>query len=275
MDKENLLICPICKMALRREGNTLRCEKNHSYDFAKGGYINLLNPGKMNNAHAGDSKEMIRARTSFFESGCYKRIQDTLCALVSSLSPRVVVDAGCGEGYYTSALGKALGAGAVFGFDMSKFGCDHGARYCKNNGITNTFFAVSNIFDMPLCSGVADVIVNAFAPVADAEFYRVLSSGGHLIVVSSGEKHLDGLKNVIYDNVYLNEVSASEYQGFELIRHENLSYTATVLGKDTIWSLFQMTPYFHRTSLSDKAKLEGVDRLDTTVDVDFWVYRKL
>jgi 23S rRNA (guanine745-N1)-methyltransferase len=104
MDKENFLICPICKTSLHRKDRSLICEKNHSYDFAKSGYINLLNPGKMNNARAGDSKEMISARTRFFESGCYEMIRQTLCEIVSSLSPSVVVDAGCGEGYYTAKI---------------------------------------------------------------------------------------------------------------------------------------------------------------------------
>ena len=275
MDKENFLICPICKTSLYRKDRSLICEKNHSYDFAKSGYINLLNPGKMNNARAGDSKEMISARTRFFESGCYEMIRQTLCEIVSSLSPSVVVDAGCGEGYYTAKIGQEISGASVIGFDMSKFGCEHGAKYCKNNGITNTSFAVSNIFDLPLLDGVADVIVNAFAPVADAEFSRILRMGGYLIVVSAGEKHLDGLKKVIYDEVYLNEPSEGEYPDFDLVRRENISYSTTVYGKDTIWSLFQMTPYFHRTSLTDKAKLEQVDKVDTTVEVDFWIYKKI
>jgi 23S rRNA (guanine745-N1)-methyltransferase len=61
------LICPICKKSLARVKNSLKCESNHSYDIAKGGYVNLLNPGKKNNAVAGDSKEMIRARSTFFQ----------------------------------------------------------------------------------------------------------------------------------------------------------------------------------------------------------------
>jgi 23S rRNA (guanine745-N1)-methyltransferase len=62
----NLLFCPICRGALTLENKSLKCGNGHSFDIAKSGYVNLLKPGKKNNAKAGDSKEMINARTDFF-----------------------------------------------------------------------------------------------------------------------------------------------------------------------------------------------------------------
>ena len=50
------LTCPICSEKLEKTENSLKCPKNHSYDFAKSGYINLLNPGKKNNAKTGESR---------------------------------------------------------------------------------------------------------------------------------------------------------------------------------------------------------------------------
>jgi hypothetical protein len=35
-----------------------------------------------------------------------------------------------------------------------------------------------------------------------------------------------------------------------------------------------MTPYYHRTSLADKAKLDGLDSLQTTVEADFFIFKK-
>ena len=275
MKPTNLLICPICQGALSQADSSLKCPLSHSYDFSKSGYINLLRPGKKNNAKAGDSKEMIASRSLFFSSGCYQPINDKICALVSACAPEVIVDAGCGEGYYTSSIAQACPEAAVFGFDMSKFGAEHGAKMSKKNGITNTLYAVSSIFDMPLCQSSTDVIVNMFAPVASEEFYRVLSSDGCFIIASAGKEHLLGLKRALYDEVYLNEVNEPHYDGFELIRAENLKYSAHIVGQDTIQALFQMTPYYHRTSLSDKQKLSALDELDTTVEVDFFVFKKI
>lgn len=267
------LICPICKMPLFGVERALKCDRGHSFDFAKSGYINLLNPGKMNNAKAGDSKEMIRARSAFFSGGNYSKIQDKICDLVCEFAPNVVIDAGCGEGYYTNAIATLSGA-CTLGFDMSKHGCESASKRAKALG-ERALFCVGNIFDLPVYSECADIVVNMFAPVAHNEFYRVLRDGGHLIVASAGERHLEGLKRAIYDDVYLNEVDIPSYEDFELLRTESVLYNTTIYGRETIWALFEMTPYYHRTTLADKKKLEALDALDTTVEVDFLIYKKI
>ena len=269
------LICPICKKSLTRVENSLKCESNHSYDIAKGGYVNLLNPGKKNNAVAGDSKEMIRARSAFFASGCYGKIRDFLTELIAPMNKSVIVDAGCGEGYYTEGVAEKYEDATVIGFDMSKFGAEHGAKSAKNKGITNTFYAVSNIFSMSITDESADVVISMFAPVAYEEFARVLKKGGYLIIGAAGEKHLDGLKRVLYDEVYLNEPSEHKNELFDNISVKNLSYVTEVSGNEIINSLFTMTPYYHRTSLADKEKLSKVDSLTTTVEVDFFILRRV
>ena len=269
------LICPICKEKLSKINNSLKCERNHSYDFSGSGYINLLNPGKKNNAVAGDSKEMIRARTSFFQSGAYEGIRKKLVEIITPLEKNVIVDAGCGEGYYTEGIAKEFASSSLIGFDMSKFGAEHGAKSSKNKGIANTFYAVSNIFSMPLTDECADIVISMFAPVAYEEFARILKKGGYLIIGAAGKKHLDGLKSVIYDEVYLNEPSDHSHPLFECVDVKNLAYVTEVYGNDTIKSLFTMTPYYHRTSLSDKEKLNGIDRVITTVEVDFFILRRI
>lgn len=267
-------ICPICRSPLALIDKALKCERGHSFDLSSSGYINLLNPGKKNNCKAGDSKEMIKARTEFFLSGAYYKIAQHVCEIVSELSPSVIVDAGCGEGYYTEELAKSNTSALVFGFDMSKFGCEHGAKSAKRDNVSNVKYAVGNIFDLPLEDECADVIVNMFAPVADTEFLRVLKRGGHLIVASAGIDHLDGLKALIYDEAYKNEEKFLSYEGFTLKEVRNLKYSSVIKGNDTIRNLFTMTPYYHRTSLNDKKKLEGVDEICTTIEVNFVIYKK-
>ena len=268
------LICPICHSSLFKEHISLKCEMGHSFDFASSGYINLLKPGKKNNAIAGDSKEMIRARTDFFSCGAYKKISDKICARSVELGSSLIIDAGCGEGYYTENLAKCNTSSVVFGVDMSKFGCEHGAKSAKRNKIENVFYTVGSIFDLPFEEGKCDLIVNMFAPVASEEFYRVLKNGGYFIVASAGIDHLDGLKSAIYDSVYKNEEKFLNYEGFELIRCDNLKYKTKILGNSTIQNLFTMTPYYHRTSIEDKKKLEAIDELETTVEVNFSIYKK-
>lgn len=275
MEKEKYIVCPICRGGLKRCNSSLKCEGGHSYDLAKSGYVNLLNPGKKNNAKAGDSKEMIRARTLFFQTGCYEGIKNALCDIASSLSPSVIIDAGCGEGYYTNSLAMTINNALVFGFDMSKFGTEHASKQARAKGLKSTLFSVSNIFDMPLENECADLVVNMFAPVAIDEFRRTLRTGGHLIIGVAGVHHLEGLKRAIYDEVYLNEKFNDTYEGFVPVSVKSVKYSTTVNSSEAIWALFQMTPYFHRTSIADKEKLLGLTSLTTEVEVDFYIFKKI
>ena len=275
MDIFEHLICPVCKLSLKKYDNSLKCEAGHCFDFASSGYINLLKPGKKNNAKAGDSREMIKARSDFFTSGAYSPIRDTICELVSHHPHGLVVDAGCGEGYYTESIAKIDTPPDVIGIDMSKFGCEHGAKSGRKNALPNLIYCVGSIFELPLRDESVDLIINMFAPVADREFLRILKPGGHFIVAAAGKDHLDGLKAVLYDSVYANEEKFLDYAGFELIKRENLKYTAKIFGNDTIYNLFTMTPYYHRTSLEDKGKLANLNEIDTTVEVNFLVYKKI
>ncbi len=274
MNFEDFLRCPICKCAFSKVANSLKCENGHCFDIASSGYINLLKPGKMNNAKAGDSKEMINARSNFFLCDAYLPIREKLCDIISQYKNDVIVDAGCGEGYYTEGIAGRFENSSVIGFDMSKFGCEHGAKSARRVNKSNVLYSVSSIFEMPLDDGCANIVVNLFAPVASEEFKRVLTTQGHLIVVSAGTKHLDGLKKILYNDVYDNEEKFLSYDGFELLGVENLKYDAVICGSDTIYNLFTMTPYFHRTSLNDKEKLRNVDELKTTVEVNFAIYKK-
>lgn len=269
-----MYICPICKQSLTKINNSYKCENNHSYDVASSGYVNLLNPGKRNNFKAGDSKEMVRARTAFFESDAYKPISDKLNFIISQYSNDVIVDAGCGEGYYSLNTAIEFPSSLVLGFDMTKFGCEHASKKARQKNLSNAFFSVANIFDLPLPSNCANVVVSLFAPVADKEFARVLKSNGYLIVVSAGVNHLDGLKSTLYKDLYLNEEKRTNYEDFSLIDVINLKYNATIQGNETIKNLFTMTPYYHRTSLEDKEKLESVETLFTTIEVNYLIYKK-
>ena len=269
------LICPVCSLPLSLWDKTLRCENKHSFDISSSGYVNLLKPGKKNNAKAGDSKEMIRARTSFFESGAYEGISNKICELVNELKPSLVIDAGCGEGYYTQNIAKLDTSCHVIGIDMSKFGCEHGAKVAKRNGIENLIYSVGSIFELPVDNGSADLIINMFAPVASEEFLRVLRVGGHFIVASAGVEHLNGLKRVLYEEIYKNDEKILNYDGAQLVRCDNLKYDIKICGNDAIKNLFSMTPYYHRTSLDDKKKLDDVDEINTTIEVNFAIYKKI
>ena len=268
----NVLICPICECDLGVRGNSLVCENGHCFDVAAAGYVNLASAKQ---AGGGDSKQLVSARTAFLSAGYYERFSDEINArAVKYARSGVIVDAGCGEGYYSNRVAVAADAD-VCGFDLSKFAVMAAAKAAKRNNINSTF-AVAGIFDMPLCDGCADMVINLFAPCAAEEFSRVLKPGGHLIVAGAGERHLEGLKSVIYDNVTKNETRADlpDIPSLSLVESARVSYNINIKQREHIMALFSMTPYYYRTSESGRAALEATETLETVVDFDIFVYKK-
>ena len=100
----NALRCPICRtpMSLENGGKSMMCRgegKRHCYDFSSSGYINFVPPRQ---SGSGDSKEAVRSRTGFLNGGFYSPILKEITRVVQSYASGLLVDAGCGEGYYSS-----------------------------------------------------------------------------------------------------------------------------------------------------------------------------
>lgn len=272
MDFSEILVCPVCKNALHREEKSYFCNgaKRHCFDISAQGHANLC-PGK---ATGGDDKRAVRSRTEFLNLGHYKPISDKVCELLSDLKEGgFIIDAGCGEGYYTNNIARQTRAQA-YGFDLSKEAIISASKVAKREGLANSRFFVGGIYNLPVCDSGADAIVNIFAPCAEDEFSRILKASGRLIIVAAGENHLYGLKRAIYDEVHRNAERADMPKNMKLERAHKLSYTIFLQSAEEIQSLFSMTPYSYRTSEKDMKKLYSLTSLETEVEVDIFVYRK-
>ena len=272
----DMLVCPKCasRMELADGERSLVCTssvgKRHCFDISADGYVNFA----LSDGGSGDSKDAVRARTAFLDSGAYERISDELCELVLEHAPSgsVAVDAGCGEGYYSTRLAER--GVSVFGVDISKNAIAHAAKRAKRGALKNAFFSVASVFSIPVRDASVGAIVNVFAPCAEAEYARALQGEGVLIVAHAGAEHLMGLKHAIYENVYENDARADLPAGLELVEERRLRYNISLDSNELIMALFSMTPYYWRTSFGDKEKLRGLSKLETEIDIIFSVYRK-
>ena len=88
------------------------------------------------------------------------------------------------------------------------------------------------------------------------------------------ERHLFGLKSVLYDIPYLNEVESDELPGFELISREKIAYDLTLDTSEKINALFMMTPYAYRTPASGRARLTELTSLTTEIEFYLFTYKK-
>ncbi len=263
------LLCPHCREPLLRTGGSLCCKNRHTYDLSRTGYVNLVNTSSRR--QSGDTTEMAAARTAFLDTGAYAPLRDAVCAAAGSGD--LLIDAGCGEGYYTAALAKNYGT--VYGFDLSKASVNASAKRARAQGVAHRcFFGVGSVYSLPVPDGSADCVTNVFAPCAEQEYARVLRRGGLLVVACAGTRHLEGLKAVLYDDVRDNTERSDLPVNMEKIAEHKLSYEITLSTPDEIRDLYMMTPYSYRTGIEAQKKLLSLTSLCTLVDFDIHVYRK-
>lgn len=260
-----MLICPKCQKVLNKTGRSFVCEEEHSYDIAKRGYVNLL---LGNHKQSGDDKEMIHARTHFLQHGYYRPLQDKLVQILCSLDPKVLVDAGCGEGYYTNTIADALPKTDIYGFDLSKAGVDEA---CKAH--THAQYVVANVFHMPLANECADAVLSVFAPYALDEIHRVLKNKGYFVKVGPAPKHLLEMKKIIYDQIYENEIEEIQDERFQKIDEYSLQYTFHIMNKEDIHALFQMTPYYWKSPKEGSERLLLQEALECSAHFQIEVYK--
>ena len=272
------LRCPVCKAGMAQDATrgagVLLCDgpRTHTFDKARSGYVHLA----PRHSGGGDAKAAVRSRTAFLTAGYYAVAADALCELVCAYLPSgLIVDAGCGEGYYTNRLAACNRRDyEVCGFDLSRDAVDAAAKAARREGL-EVNFGVASIFELPLADASVDAVVNIFAPCSEEEFCRVLKPGGLLILLGAGERHLLGLKRALYDETYENTQRADLPVSMQLCEQRTVRDEIEVAGNEQILNLFSMTPYYWRTSSEDKKKLEGLDRLCTEIEFDCRVYRKI
>ncbi len=268
----NCFVCPICKSPLGKHEKSYICSKDHTFDISREGYVNLLPSGKANSAVPGDNKDMVNARTLFLQTGSYDIFAEKIADIISSVSTqkhKMIFDAGCGQGHYDRIIKDKIGECSFFGIDISKFAIKYAASHNKDIS-----YAVAGVYDMPVRDKCADVILSIFSPIAEKEFYRIASDGAYLIIAVPGERHLFGLKEILYDTPYENEIIKTDYPGFDFVDRVPVKSHITLSENDKINALFAMTPYYWKTGISGHERLKNTHRLDTEIHFDILVYKK-
>ena len=268
--------CPLCKAELLKQERSFKCEHGHSFDISAEGYVHLLPANKMNSKIPGDSKEMAASRSAFLDKGYYehllKELEKTMLELSKNEEP-AMLDCGCGEGYYTSNIAKELKnrfpKAKIAGFDISRPSVKRAAKRTKE-----VDFAVASVFDIPVPDESFDLLLNVFSPLSIEEYKRVLKDGGFYVYVVPAARHLWQLKAAIYDTPYENKEEDTPYEGFEHVETRRVRYEANIQTKEDIFALFQMTPYYWKTSAKGAEKLSAYESLLTEVAFDIHIYKK-
>jgi 23S rRNA (guanine745-N1)-methyltransferase len=181
-----MLVCPVrdCRLPLVRDDRRWRCERGHSFDIARSGYVNLLQPQDRRSPHPGDSAAGIAARRRLHDLDVTTPLLGAIGEMVCPSERDVVLDAGCGDGFYLANVGKQghhLAGQTRFGahgVDISVPAIEAAARrYPECQWIV----ANADRF-LPYANRSFSIVMSITARMNASEFRRVLRDDGRLLI---------------------------------------------------------------------------------------------
>lgn len=231
---------------------------------------------------------MMAARRLVLDTGLFDPFASELASQVSTKihsqahTPAVVLDAGCGEGFYTDFMRRSVstdhdGAAPVFmGVDISKWGILAAAR--RYPDVT---WLVGNNKRLPVLSGAVDVITSVFGFETWEPWAAIQSSGQHVLVAHAGPHHLLEMRELIYDEVTIHEAaddSRATTAGYRRVDASALCFQDQLTNLEVAEKILLMTPHGYRISAEKRAGLtDGLIKLlskPLTIDVLFRWYQR-
>jgi len=263
----SLLRCPICHGALSRSGNSLVCEKRHCYDIARQGHVNFV-PNQKDSFY---TKALFESRAAVFAAGVFEPVIAALEAAIARHVPAenpVLVDAGCGEGYYAKRVCPQRQMIRI-GFDISKEAVRLAAR-----GQQETFFFAADLKNIPLADGCCDVLLDVFTPANYAEFGRVLGKDGVVMKLAPRSGYLRELREAAGDLLRHKEYDGGDVERYvhermEVLHQQAITYTMNV-SPELVQHLARMTPMLAGVDI-DTLDLSAVHSI--TIDEMLYVGR--
>ena len=220
-----------------------------------------------------DARAKADRRAATAERSAHER-EDTLRA-----SLPLVVDFGCGEGYWLGKVAERVAA-RFAGVDASPFAAKAAARRLRGAGVPAEIAVGDAQRDLVFSDTSVDVALSVFAPRNVEELARVVKKGGLIVVVSPGDAHLAELRararadasDALFGGARVLDAAADKRaavlerftggdtkNAFEVV--DELEHAGVMrLTRDDIASLLGMGPSaFHREGLKKNKKSASSD----------------
>jgi 23S rRNA (guanine745-N1)-methyltransferase len=193
-----VLLCPVrdCHLALVREEGRVFCSRGHSFDIARSGYINLLQPQDRRSKQPGDTSAALQGRRRLHDRRATQPLLDAIAEVIAASPDDVVLDAGCGDGFYLGSLARLTGFDA-HGVDISVPAVDAAARRYPG---CEWIVANADRF-LPYADRSFSMVLSITARMNAGEFRRVLRDDGRLLVALPAPEDLIELRGAGRDRV--------------------------------------------------------------------------
>jgi 23S rRNA (guanine745-N1)-methyltransferase len=233
-----MLLCPVrdCHLALEcspepfSNGRRLSCPRGHSFDVARSGYVNLLQPQDRRSKNPGDTAAAVAARRRLHDRGVSAPLLRAIAETVAPTPADTVLDAGCGDGFYLGELARQHGFDA-HGIDISIPAIQAAARrYPPNVWGCEWIVANADRF-LPYAPGSFSLVLSITGRMHAAEFRRVLKDDGRLLVGLAAPDDLIELRGSGRDRV---ERTIETFAPDFILRDRHRVTTAADLDADAV-----------------------------------------
>ncbi len=264
-------LCPVrdCHRSLACGERRAVCERGHSFDIARSGYINLLQPQDRRSAKPGDTAKAVAARRHFLDRGFASPLVSAIVEALDLEHGEPVLDAGCGEGHHLGAIHQRLGCDG-HGLDISVPAIDAAARRYPD---LHWIVANADRF-VPFGDASFAAVLSITARMNAPEFRRVVRGDGILLVAIPAPDDLIELREAILGEGVLRDRIQRTRETFAplfaLERHERIRHTVR-LDRDAIEDV--MTSSYRALRHSERARLEALDEVETTLSHDLLLFR--
>ena len=263
--------CPICQENLTLVETSLKCSNRHSFDLAKFGYVNLAPQIKQS---ANYDKENFQNRQQILEAGFYQAILEGISDLLATKpSAKIVLDIGCGEGFYSRKLQEVHPEKTFYAFDISKDSIQIAAK-SEPNWAVNWF--VGDLARLPIKDASMDILLDIFSPANYGEFRRVLSKDGILIKVIPTENHLKEIRQMVQDQLtkkdYSNQDIKEHFQEHFSIQSSQIVSLTKPITTEQRQALLSMTPLLFHV---DQSKINWSQLTEITIEAEILVGKAL
>ncbi len=260
--------CPNCKTPLNRTSKVLKCDRGHSFDSAREGYVNLLPAHHKHSKMPGDPIEMVMGRRRLLASGLYEPLAQTLAEQLKQTGVTSLLDIGCGEGYYHQQITAVISELAIYGIDISKPAIRMAAKALPKHQ-----YAVASNSRLPVLDEAVHAVLKIFAPSTDTETLRVLKPGGVYLEVGPVGRHLWELRTALYDTPLEHKPLRNSVAGMTMMAQGNCTYERE-LNNDLLNDVVLATPFAYRGHREKRQLLLKSESMTVSLAFGWRLYKK-